>query len=74
MLVFLLAVFTPLVLLAAGFLLGVIWLREEHAWLTALREEITQKSATVQRLAHDRDADVEARGESPPTGRHHEAG
>jgi cell division protein FtsB len=74
MVVFLLAVFTPLVLLAAGFLLGVIWLRDEHARLTALREDITQKSATLQRLAHDRDADVEARGESPPTGRHHQAG
>ena len=74
MLVFLLAVFTPLVLLAAGFLLGVIWLRDEHARLTALREDITQESATLQRLAYDRDADVEAHGESPPTGRHHEAG
>ena len=74
MLVFLLAVFTPLVLLAAGFLLGLIWLRDEHARLTALREDITQESATLQRLAHDRDADVEAHGESPPTGRHHEAG
>ena len=74
MLVFLLAVFTPLVLLAAGFLLGVIWLRDEHARVTALREDITQDSATLQRLAHDRDADVEARSESPPTGRHHEAG
>jgi hypothetical protein len=70
MVVFLLAVFTPLVLLAAGFLLGVIWLRDEHARLTALREEITQKSAAMQRLAHGRDADFKARGESPPTGRH----
>jgi hypothetical protein len=52
----------------------VIWLRDEHARLTALREEITQGSATMQRLAHGSDADVEARGESPPTGRHHEAG
>ena len=74
MVVFLLAVFTPLVLLAAGFLLGVFWLRDEYARLTALRENITQESATLQRLAHDSDADVEARGESPPTGRHHEAG
>jgi hypothetical protein len=74
MLVFLLAVFTPLVLLAAGFLLGVIWLRDEYARLTALREEITQKSATMQQLAHDRDADSKARGESLPTGRHHQAG
>ncbi len=68
MLVFLLAVFTPFILLAAGFLLGVIWLRDEYARLTALREEITQESATMQRLAHDRDADTTARGESPPTG------
>ena len=74
MVVFLLAVFTPLVLLAAGFLLGVFWLRDEHARLTALREDMTQESATLQRLAHDSDADVEARGESPPTGRHHQAG
>ena len=43
MLVFLLAVFTPLVLLAAGFLLGVIWLRDEHARLTVLREEVKRK-------------------------------
>jgi len=48
----------------------VIWLRDEHAGLTALREEITQKSATMQRLAHGRDADFTARRESPPTGRH----
>jgi hypothetical protein len=74
MVVFLLAVFTPLVLLAAGFLLGVIWLRDEHARMTALRMEIAQESATMQQLAHDRDADSEARGESPPTGRHHRAG
>jgi hypothetical protein len=51
MLLFLLAVFTPLVPLVAGFLLGVIWLRDEHARLTALREGITQESATLQRLA-----------------------
>jgi hypothetical protein len=69
---FLLTEVTPLVLLA-GFLLGVIWLRDEHVRLTALREEITQKSATMRRLAHDRDADVKARGETP-TGRHHQAG
>jgi hypothetical protein len=74
MVVFLLTVFTAVVLLAAGFLLGVFWLRDERTRLTALREDITQESATLQRLAHDRDADVEAHGESPPTGRHHEAG
>ena len=55
MLVFLLAVFTPLVLLAAGFLLGVIWLRDEHARLTALREEITQESVTMQQPARGHD-------------------
>ena len=74
MVVFLLTMFTAVVLLAAGFLLGLFWLRDEHARLTALREEITQKSATMQRLAHDRDADFKARSESPPTGRHHQAG
>ncbi len=74
MVVFLLTMFTAVVLLAAGFLLGVIWLRDERARLSALREDITQKSATVQRLAHARDADFEARGESLPTGRHHQAG
>ena len=74
MLVFLLTMFTAVVLLAAGFLLGVIWLRDERARLTALREEVTQESATMQRLGHGRDADFTARGESPPTGRHHQAG
>jgi heme/copper-type cytochrome/quinol oxidase subunit 2 len=74
MVVFLLTVFTAVVLLAAGFLLGVFWLRDERTRLTALREDITQESATMQRLGHDRDADFTARGESPPTGRHHEAG
>ena len=74
MVVFLLTVFTVVVLLAAGFLLGVFWLRDERTRLTALREDITQESATLQRLAHDSDADVEARGESPPTGRHHQVG
>ena len=74
MVVFLLTMFTAVVLLAAGFLLGVIWLRDEHVRLTALREEITQKSAAMQRLAHGRDADFTARGESPPTGHHHQVG
>lgn len=74
MVVFLLVVFTSLVLLAAGFLLGVFWLRDEHARLTALREENRQESATMQRPAHGRDADFRARGESPPTGGHHRAG
>ena len=74
MVVFLLTMFTAVVLLAAGFLLGLFWLRDEPARLTALREEITQKSTTMQQLAHGRDADFKARGESPPTGRHHQAG
>ena len=74
MVVFLLTVFTAVVLLAAGFLLGVFWLRDERTRLTALREDITQESATMQRLGHDRDADFTARGESPPTGRHHQVG
>jgi len=39
-----------------------------------LREEITQKSTTMQQVAHGRDADFTARGESPLTGRHHQAG
>jgi hypothetical protein len=72
MVVFLLTMFTAVVLLAAGFLLGVIWLRDERARLTALREDITQESATMQRLGHGCDADFTARGESPPTGRHHQ--
>ena len=74
MVVLLLTMFTAVVLLAAGFLLGVIWLRDERARLTALREEITQESPTMQRLAHDHDADFKAHGEWPPTGRHHQAG
>jgi hypothetical protein len=52
MVVFLLTLFTALVLLAAGFLLGVFWLRDELARLTVLREEIGQKSMTMQQLAH----------------------
>jgi hypothetical protein len=44
MMVFLLTMFTAVVLLAAGFLLGWFWLRDERAQLTALREEVRQKS------------------------------
>jgi len=44
MVVFLLTMFTAVVLLAAGFLLGLFWLRDERARLTALREEVRQKS------------------------------
>ncbi len=74
MVVFLLAVFTPLVLLAAGFLLGVIWLRDEHARLTALREEVGQKSVTVPELARGHNANLKLRGESSSSSRHHQAG
>ncbi|SFT98624.1 hypothetical protein SAMN05660657_04469 [Geodermatophilus amargosae] len=52
MVVLLLTVFTALVLLAAGFLLGVFWLRDEHARLTALREEVGQRTAMMEQLAH----------------------
>jgi hypothetical protein len=43
MIVLLFILFTALVLLAAGFLLGVFWLRDEHARLTVLREEVRRK-------------------------------
>ena len=74
MLVFLLTMFTAVVLLAAGFLLGLFWLRDEHVQLTALREEVGQKSVTMQQLARGHDADSTARGELPSTGSHHQAG
>jgi hypothetical protein len=73
MLVFLLTMFTAVVLLAAGFLLGLFWLRDEHARLAALRKEVGQKSVTMQQLARDHAADLTARGELPPTGRHYQA-
>ncbi len=56
MVVFLLTMFTAVVLLAAGFLLGLFWLRDEHARLTALREEVRQKSVTMQQSARGHDA------------------
>ncbi|MEX5718470.1 hypothetical protein [Geodermatophilus maliterrae] len=68
---FLLAVVTALVLLAAGFLLGVFWLREEHARETVLREEVEQKSRTMQQLVHPLDPNSTSRGEVPLTGCHH---
>ena len=74
MVVFLLTMFTAVVLLAAGFLLGLFWLRDEHARLTALREEVEQKPVTVPELARDHDANLESRGESSSTSRHHQAG
>ncbi len=56
MVVFLLTMFTAVVLLAAGFLLGLFWLRDEHARLTALREEVNQKSVTMQQPVRGHDA------------------
>ena len=63
MVVFLLTMFTAVVLLAAGFLLGLFWLRDElfwlrdeHARLTALREEVSQKSVTMQQPVRGHDA------------------
>ncbi len=73
MVVFLLTMFTSVVLLAAGFLLGLFWLRDEHARLIALREEVGQKPVTRQ-PARGHDADVTARGKLSPTGRRHQAG
>jgi len=74
MVVFLLTLFTALVLLAAGFLLGVFALRDELARLTVLSEEIRQKSMTMQQLAQGHNANLNSCGELPPTGRHHRAG
>jgi hypothetical protein len=71
--VFLLTVFTALVLLAAGFLLGVFWLRDEHARLTALREEVGQKTAMMKQLAHGDGAAVTPHGAVPPTSHPHQA-
>jgi hypothetical protein len=56
MLVFLLTMFTAVVLLAAGFLLGLFWLRDERAGLTGLREEVRLQSVTMQQPARGRDA------------------
>jgi uncharacterized membrane protein YciS (DUF1049 family) len=70
---FLLTVLTAVVLLAAGFLLGMFWLREEHARLTVLRREIEQKSLRMQQLGHPQSADATSRGEVSPTGRHHQS-
>ena len=74
MVVFLLTMFAAVVLLAAGFLLGLFWLRDEHARLIALREEVGQKSVTMRQSARGHDADSTTRGESPSTGSHHQAG
>ena len=74
MVVFLLTMFAAVVLLAAGFLLGLFWLRDEHARLIALREEVGQKSVTMRQSARGHDADSTTRGELPSTGSHHQAG
>ena len=73
MVVLLLTVFTALVLLAAGFLLGVFWLRDEHARLTALREEVGQRTARMKQLAHGDGAAVTSPGAAPPTSHPHQA-
>ncbi|MEX5718380.1 hypothetical protein [Geodermatophilus maliterrae] len=70
---FLFAVLTALVLLAAGFLLGVFWLHEEHARLTVLRKEVEQKSSTMQQLVHPLNADFTSRGGVSSTGRHQQS-
>jgi uncharacterized membrane protein YciS (DUF1049 family) len=70
---FLLTVLAAVVLLAAGFLLGVFWLREEHSRLTVLREEIKQTSLRVQQLGHPHSADVMSRGGVSPSGRHRQS-
>ncbi len=72
MVVFLLTVFTALVLLAAGFLLGVFWLRDEHARLTALREEVGQKTARMTQLAHGDGVAVTSSAAVPPTSHPHQ--
>lgn len=71
---FLLIVLTAVVLLAAGFLLGVFWLREEHARLTVLREEIQQRSLRMQQLGHPQTAGATSRGEVSPAGHHQSPG
>jgi hypothetical protein len=50
------------------------WLRDEHARLTALHEQVGQKSVTMQQPARGHDADSTARGELPSTGSHHQTG
>ena len=72
--VFLLTVVPAVVLLAAGFLVGLLWLPHEPPRLDALREQVRQKSVTMQQPARGHDADSTARGELPPTGRHYQAG
>jgi hypothetical protein len=48
-------------------------MRDEHARLTALRDEVGQKAVMMKRLAHGDNAAVTSRGEIPATGRPHQA-
>ncbi|MBM7807751.1 hypothetical protein JOD57_003588 [Geodermatophilus bullaregiensis] len=73
MVVFLLTVFTAVVLLAAGFLLGVLWLRDEHARLLVLREEVGHRTVMMKQLASGAGAAVTSRGAAPPTSSPHHA-
>ena len=73
MAVFLLTVLGAVVLLAAGFLLGVLWLRDEHARLIVLREEVGHRTAMLEQLAHREGAAAKARGAVPATRFPHQA-
>ena len=68
--IFLLTVITAVVLLGAGFLLGMFWLSDERARLIALREEVHQKSLTLQKLMHGHGADLPSGDDSLLSGRH----
>jgi hypothetical protein len=71
--VFLFTVLTAVVLLAAGFLLGVFWLRDEHARLIVLREEVGHRTAMLEQLAHREGAAATSRGAVPATSSSHQA-
>jgi hypothetical protein len=71
--VFLLTVLGAVVLLAAGFLLGVLWLRDEHARLIVLREEVGHRTAMLEQLAHREGAAVTSRGAVTATSSPHRA-
>ncbi len=73
MAIFLLTVLGAVVLLAAGFLLGVLWLRDEHARLIVLREEVGHRTAMLERLAHGEGAAVTSRGAVTATSSPHRA-
>ncbi|MGR7025657.1 hypothetical protein [Geodermatophilus sp. URMC 62] len=57
------------VLLGAGFLLGMFCLSDERARLIALREEVHQKSLTMQKRMHSQGADLPLGDELPLSGR-----